>query len=128
VQQFGPGDVPHRQRDAGVSALYIHKGTYSFICGHSFALSMVSPCKNISNRAWKDTSKAAVFWCAAGWNSPGFVPSRVPDPDPDWIRIQSGQWIRIRNPDPDSGGQKWPTHKSRKKKFIEVLDALFREL
>ncbi len=22
--------------------------------------------------------------------------SRVPDPDPDWIRIQSGQWIRIR--------------------------------
>ncbi len=24
--------------------------------------------------------------------------------DPGWIRIQSGQWIRIRNP--DSGGQK----------------------
>jgi hypothetical protein len=23
-----------------------------------------------------------------------------------WIRIQSGQWIRIRNPDPDPGGQK----------------------
>ncbi len=35
-------------------------------------------------------------------NSP--VSSRVSDPD--WIRIQSGQWIRIwiRNPDP--GGQK----------------------
>jgi hypothetical protein len=34
--------------------------------------------------------------------------SRVSDPDPDWIRIQSGQWIRIRNPDPDPdpGGQK----------------------
>jgi hypothetical protein len=34
--------------------------------------------------------------------------SRVvdPDPDPDWIRIQSGLWIRIRNPDPDPGGQK----------------------
>ncbi len=33
---------------------------------------------------------------------------RVSDPDPDWIRIQSGQWIRIRirNPDPDPGGQK----------------------
>jgi hypothetical protein len=30
-----------------------------------------------------------------------------PDPDPDWIGIQSGQWIRIRNPDP--GGQKLPT-------------------
>ncbi len=27
-------------------------------------------------------------------------------PDPDWIRIQSGQWIRIRNPDPDPGEQK----------------------
>ncbi len=26
--------------------------------------------------------------------------------DPDWIWIQSGQWIRIRNPDPDPGGQK----------------------
>jgi hypothetical protein len=36
---------------------------------------------------------------------------RVVDPDPDWIRIQSGLWIRIRirNPDPDPGGQKWPT-------------------
>jgi hypothetical protein len=35
----------------------------------------------------------------------------VSDPDPDWIRIQSGQWIRIRirNPDPDPGGQKRPT-------------------
>jgi hypothetical protein len=30
------------------------------------------------------------------------------DSDPDWIRIQSGQWIRIRilNPGPDPGGQK----------------------
>jgi hypothetical protein len=26
--------------------------------------------------------------------------------DQDLIRIQSGQWIRIRNPDPDPGGQK----------------------
>jgi hypothetical protein len=40
-----------------------------------------------------------------------FVKIRVADPDPDWIRIQSGQWIRIRirNPDPDPGGQKGPT-------------------
>ncbi len=30
--------------------------------------------------------------------------ARVADPDPDWIRIQSG--LRIRNPDPDPGGQK----------------------
>ncbi len=31
--------------------------------------------------------------------------------DPDWILIQSGQWIQIwiRNPDPDPGGQKWLT-------------------
>jgi hypothetical protein len=31
--------------------------------------------------------------------------------DPDWTRIESGQWIRIRirNPDPDPGGQKIPT-------------------
>ncbi len=32
---------------------------------------------------------------------------------PDWIRIQSSSWIRIRihirNPDPDSGGQTLPT-------------------
>jgi hypothetical protein len=32
------------------------------------------------------------------------VVSNVSDPDSDWIRIQLGQWIRIRNPDP--GGQK----------------------
>jgi hypothetical protein len=30
------------------------------------------------------------------------VAGRVADPDPDWIRTKSGQWIRIRNPDPDS--------------------------
>jgi hypothetical protein len=37
----------------------------------------------------------------------GYYP-RVSYPDPDWIRIQSGQWIliRIRNSDPDPGGQK----------------------
>jgi hypothetical protein len=36
------------------------------------------------------------------------VTARVADPDPDWIRIQSGLWIRIRirNPDPYPGGQK----------------------
>jgi hypothetical protein len=36
------------------------------------------------------------------------IQCRVADPDPNWIRIQSGQWIRIRirNPDPDLGGQK----------------------
>ncbi len=31
--------------------------------------------------------------------------SRAADPNPNWIRIQSGQWIRIRIsiPDPDPG-------------------------
>jgi hypothetical protein len=43
----------------------------------------------------------------------GTVPSVVdpdPYPHPDWIQIQWGPWIRIRihNPDPDTGGQKWP--------------------
>jgi hypothetical protein len=33
--------------------------------------------------------------------------TRVVDSDPNWIlRIQSGLWIRIRNPDTDLGGQK----------------------
>ncbi len=42
--------------------------------------------------------------------------TRVVDPDPDWIRIQSGLWIRIciRNPDPDPGGQKLPTKVEKK--------------
>ena len=31
--------------------------------------------------------------------------SRAVDPDPYLIRIQLGLWIRIRNPDPDPGGQ-----------------------
>ncbi len=32
---------------------------------------------------------------------------RAAHPDPDWIRIQLGQWIRM-NPDPDPGGQNDP--------------------
>jgi len=32
------------------------------------------------------------------------IPVRsVVDPDPDWIRVQSGPWTRIRNTDPDPG-------------------------
>ncbi len=60
--------------------------------------------------------------------------SRVSDPDPypDWIRIQSGQWIRIRiwSPDPDPGGQKWPTKVEKKLRnfMVGVLDVLFWEL
>ncbi len=47
----------------------------------------------------------------------------VSDPDPDWIRIQSGQWI----PDPDPGGQKWPTkiEKNYEISYFEVLNVLF---
>jgi hypothetical protein len=33
----------------------------------------------------------------------------VSDPDPDWTRIQSVQWIRTRIWNPDPGGQKLPT-------------------
>jgi hypothetical protein len=46
--------------------------------------------------------------------------------DPDWIQILSGQWIRIRNPDPIPDTM---TRKNREKikKFhvFEVLDVLF---
>jgi hypothetical protein len=58
-----------------------------------------------------------------------FQKSRVADPDPDpyWTRIQSGQWIRIRNPDPGPGGPKLPTKvgKNIKNSCFEVLDGLF---
>jgi hypothetical protein len=40
-------------------------------------------------------------------------PDGVSDPDPDWI--QSGQWIRIQNPNPVPGGKKI-THKNIKKR------------
>jgi hypothetical protein len=43
---------------------------------------------------------------------------RVSDPDPYWIRNQSGQWIQIRIRNPDPGGQKLPTKFEKKlKKF-----------
>ncbi len=77
-----------------------------------------------------------------------FLFNRVADPDPNWIRIKSGQWIRnriciqsgqwsrnricIRNPDQDRdpGGQKWPTKvgKNQEISCFEVLDVLFSEL
>jgi hypothetical protein len=44
----------------------------------------------------------------------------VADPDPKWIRIQSGQWIRIRDTDP--GGQKLPTKCLRAEGFFCNLD------
>jgi hypothetical protein len=33
---------------------------------------------------------------AAGVAAAAAPETRVADPDPDWIRIQSGQWIRIQ--------------------------------
>jgi hypothetical protein len=61
---------------------------------------MLGPCEpgtavNLEGIVWHETDTGELL-------------SRVSDPDPDWIRIQSGQWIRIliRNPDPDPGGQK----------------------
>jgi hypothetical protein len=43
--------------------------------------------------------------------------SSVVDPDPDCIRIQWGPRIRIRNPDPDPGGQIRPTEIKKISKF-----------
>ncbi len=62
------------------------------------------------------------------WSSKKSIKARVSDPDPDWIRIQTGQWIR--NPDPDPGGQKWPTKVEFffESSCFEVLDGLFCEL
>ncbi len=42
-------------------------------------------------------------WRPVTWYCLQLLPSAV---DPDWIRIQWGPWIRIRNPDPYPGGQK----------------------
>jgi hypothetical protein len=47
--------------------------------------------------------------------------SRVADPDPDWIRIQSGQWIRIQE------GKNVPQKKKKisKSSSFAVWDGLF---
>jgi hypothetical protein len=44
-----------------------------------------------------------------------------------YIRIQSGQWIRIRiqNSDPDPGGQKWPRKVEEIKKFHVLKCRMF---
>ncbi len=44
------------------------------------------------------------------------VKIRVADPDPNWIRIQLGQWIRIRISYSESGSRRAKmTYESRKK-------------
>ncbi len=55
---------------------------------------------NICNRPTRQCCKQ----CFGAGLDPASVSSL--DPDPHWIRLQSGQWIRIRNLDPDLGGQK----------------------
>jgi len=47
--------------------------------------------------------------------------------DPDWIRIQPAQWIRIwiRNPDSDPGGQKRPTKIEKDKTFYVLKCWMF---
>jgi hypothetical protein len=47
--------------------------------------------------------------------------------DLHWIPILSGQWTRIRNPDPDPEGQKCPMKKEKKLRnfMFEVLDFQF---
>ncbi len=57
------------------------------------------------------------------WNHTLFSPELLPPGLRIRIRIQSGQWIRIRiwNPDPDPGGHKWPTKVNFFKKKFHVL-------
>jgi hypothetical protein len=52
----------------------------------------------------------------------------VSDPDPGWICLQSVQWNRILDPDPDPGGQKLPTKiekKTQEISWFQGLDVLF---
>jgi hypothetical protein len=61
------------------------------------------------------------------------IKNRVQNPDSDWIRMQSGQWIRIRNPDTNSESRRAkidPKNRKNDKKFyvltFEVLDVSSR--
>ncbi len=86
-------------------------------------------------QTWKDVCYASNFMQFTESWSPIcqiLLPSsRVADPDPTWIRIQSGQWIRIQ-----SGQliririQEWPTKVETNKEisYFEVLDVVFWEL
>ena len=63
-----------------------------------------------------------IFDCSSPWNC-CWSSSSVSDPDPDWIRIQSGLWIRIRigNPDPDPGARKVAKIKIKNNKVTFVV-------
>jgi hypothetical protein len=47
---------------------------------------------------------------------------RVVDPDPDWIRIKWGAWIRnrIQNPDPDPGARKRRKRKKNLNLYLKI--------
>jgi hypothetical protein len=49
--------------------------------------------------------------------------------DPNWIRIQSGQWIRIRIRNPVQEGKNDPQKKKKllENSCLEVLDVLYLE-
>jgi len=68
------------------------------------------PTTNISSKTERNGHRkfALKGFCptASGYVNLEITTSSVSDPDPDWIWIQSGQWIRIRE------GKK--THKNRK--------------
>jgi hypothetical protein len=64
-------------------------------------------CVNVNSKSRTSTLPYRVPYGTVHYRKSS-VSRSVSNPDPDWVRIQSGQWIRIRirNPDPDPGGQK----------------------
>jgi hypothetical protein len=57
---------------------------------------------------WNTTPPDTDLISMRTWQGNKIVVSSALDPCPDWIRIQWSLWIRIRirNPNPDPGGQK----------------------
>jgi hypothetical protein len=54
--------------------------------------------------------------------------SSVVDPDPDWIRSQSGPWIRIRIQKGKNDSQSQPKKKVNKFKFLKCWMFSFEDL
>jgi hypothetical protein len=50
------------------------------------------------------------------------------DPDPDWIRIQWGVWIRIRNPDPGARKRRKNPNLYIKISLIFIISTLILQL
>jgi hypothetical protein len=97
------------------------------------SLATVLTCKDPSVRIVQNPRRWDLYlYSTSLWIQKEAAQTRVADPD--WIRIKSGQWIRIRNPDSESGSgsrRAKMTHKSRfffTSSCFEVLDGLFWEL